>query len=142
MVLYARDIVETDFIVLDRKTTVLEAAIKMKERKHGYVIVGSSEKPEGIVTEWDVIAKVVAEKKDPSVTTLDEIMTKELVSVDADEGIARLSKIMAEKGIRRILVTEKGKVLGIVSARTVLAKLEDYVDKISYQISRLQAPWF
>jgi CBS domain-containing protein len=142
MVLYARDIVETDFIVLDRKTTVLEAAIKMKERKHGYVIVGSSEKPEGIVTEWDVIAKVVAEKKDPSVTTLDEIMTKELVSVDADEEIARLSKIMAEKGIRRILVTEKGKVLGIVSARTVLAKLEDYVDKISYQISRLQAPWF
>ncbi len=142
MVLYARDIVEKDFIVLNGKTSVFDAAVKMRDARHGYVIVGSADKPEGIVTEWDIISKVVAENKNPVEVKLEDIMTRELVSVDAGEGIARLSKIMAEKGIRRILVTENGKLIGIISARTVLAKLEDYVDKISYQISRLQAPWF
>src|SRR5579885_992127 len=108
MVLYAKDIVEKDFIVLDKKTSVYDAVVKMKERKHGYVIVGSADTPEGIVTEWDVLSKVVAEKRDPTSVTLEEIMTKELISIDANEGIARLSKVMAERGIRRILVTDKG----------------------------------
>lgn len=142
MVLYAKDIVEKEFIVLSKDTSVLDAAKIMKEKRHGYAIIGSQEKPDGIVTEWDILAKVVAEEKDPSKVRLEEIMSKDLVSIDAKEGIAKLSKIMAEKGIRRILVVENGKLIGIISARTVLAKLEDYVDKISYQISRLQAPWF
>ena len=106
MVLYAKDILEKSFLALPRETTVLEAAKKMHETRHGFVVIGSSSNPEGIVTEWDVLSKVVAEGKDPSSVRLSEVMTTDLVVVGADEGIATVAQVMAEKGVRRMLVKQ------------------------------------
>lgn len=142
MVLYAKDIVEKDFVSLVGGTTVREAAQIMKGSKHGFAVVGLASAPEGIVTEWDIISKVVAEGKDPSVVTLREIMSTNLIVVQADTGIAEVSQIMTEKGIRRLLVKQGDEVIGFVTSKTLLARLNDYVDKVSAQISRLQAPWF
>lgn len=142
MVLYAKDIVEKDFIVLPRDVTVLAAAKIMKQQRHGFAIIGSGKKPEGMVTEWDVLAKVVAVEKDPNKVKLEEIMSTELVKVDGDEGIAKVSQVMNERYIRRILVVHEGEIMGVITSRTVMARLNDYVDKVSSQISRLQAPWF
>jgi CBS domain-containing protein len=141
MVLYARDIVETDCLVFPRETTVVEAAERMKEKRHGFALIGSASKPEGMVTEWDILEKVVAAHKNPEKVTLEEIMTTELVTIEADQGIATVATVMTEKGVRRMLVTNRGVVIGVITAKTVLAKLDDYVNKISSQISRLQAPW-
>ena len=142
MVLYAKDILAKDFIAFSKGTVVLEAAKAMKATKHGFAIVGSPEVPEGIVTEWDIVSKVVAEGKDPARVTLGDVMTSNLFTVKANEGIAAVAKVMSEKGVRRMLVKDGDKVIGYITEKTVLANLEDYVDKISSQISRLQAPWF
>jgi len=48
---------------------------------------------------------------------------------------------MTQKGVRRLLVEEKGVVTGVITAKVMLARMNEYVDKISSQISRLQAPW-
>lgn len=142
MVLFARDIVEKDFLVMSRETTVLEAARGMKDNRHGFVVIGSRSKPEGIVTEWDILAKVVAEGRDPAEVRLEEIMSTQLVSVKAEDGIAAVSQIMSARGVRRVLVMRGEEVIGVITSKTVLAHLKDYVDKVSAQISRLQAPWF
>ncbi len=143
MVLYARDIVERDFISLEPDTTVREASKIMKDRKHGFVITSRPDgSPGGVVTEWDILAKVVAEGKDPSKVKLREIMTSEVVSVDSGEGIAQVAQLMTDRGIRRVVVIDHGEVIGVITARTILARLKEYVDKVSSQISRLQAPWF
>jgi len=141
MVLYARDIVEKEILAFSRDTTVLAAALEMKERRRGFVLVGAIAKPEGMVTEWDILEKVVVARRDPATVSLGEIMSTELVSIEADQGIAKVAAIMTEKGVRRMLVTQKGEVIGVITAKTVLAKLDDYVNRISSQISRLQAPW-
>ena len=141
MVLYARDIVEKESLVLPRGTTVLAAAKEMKEKRRGFVLIGAIAKPEGMVTEWDILEKVVATHRDPELVSLEEIMSTELVSIEASEGIAMVAAIMTEKGVRRMLVTQKGEVIGVITAKTVLAKLDDYVNRISSQISKLQAPW-
>ncbi len=143
MVLYARDIVEKDFISLKPETTVHEASRIMRERKHGFVIISRADgSPGGIVTEWDILAKVVAEGREPSKVRLQEIMSSDLVSVNSSDGIAQVAQVMTERGIRRVLVVDGSKVLGVITAKTVLARLKEYVDKVSSQISRLQAPWF
>jgi len=142
MVLYAKDILEKDFLSFPQSTTIFEAAKAMKASKHGFVIVGSPDNPEGIVTEWDVVAKVVAEGVDPARTTLGDVMTRELFTMNAGEGISNVAKLMSERGVRRVVVKDGGKVVGYITAKTVLANLENYVDKVSAQISRLQAPWF
>lgn len=141
MVLLAKDIVEKDFLTLSKETSALDAAKQMTSSRHGCVIVvGADERPEGIVTEWDYLSKLVAEGRSPSTTKLEEIMSTDLVSVKADDGIDFVSQMMSERGIRRVLVVQQGKVLGIITSRTVLTKLKDYVDRVSSQIARLQTP--
>ena len=143
MVLLAKDIVEKGFLSLQRGLTALEAAKRMKSSNHGFaVIVDEGGNPQGIVTEWDYLSKLVAEGKDPSGVKLEEIMSVNLVTVDADDGIDVVSQIMSQRGIRRVLVIQKGKVLGVITARTVLSRLKEYVDRVSSQIARLQAPSF
>ncbi len=67
MVLYARDIVETEFLSMPPNRSVLDAAKAMAARRHGFVIVMSPEgTPIGIVTEWDVLAKWRKTERDGS----------------------------------------------------------------------------
>ncbi len=143
MVLVAKDIVEKDFLSLPRNTTALEAARQMKAKSHGFVIIAAEAgNPEGIVTEWDYLAKIVAEARDPAKVRLSEIMSGELVAVDADEGLDQVAQVMAQKGIRRVLVIKDHKVLGVITAKTMLSRLKEYVDRVSSQIARLQSPMF
>jgi signal-transduction protein with cAMP-binding, CBS, and nucleotidyltransferase domain len=142
MVLYARDIVEKDFLSLSAGSSVEEAAKAMKASKRGFAIVGPADDPHGIVTEWDVLAKVVAEGRDPKTTTLGEVMTTDLLSIDGGAGLAEVAQLMTERGVRRLMVKDGGKIVGFITSRTMLARMNDYVDKVSSQISRLQTPWF
>ena len=143
MVLVARDIVEKEFISLSRNMSALEAARQMKAKGHGFVIIASSSGiPEGIVTEWDFLAKITAEGKDPAGLMLGDIMTSNLVSVDGNEGIDQVAEIMTQRGIRRVLVISDHKVLGIITAKTMLSRLKEYIDRVSTQIARLQSPMY
>jgi CBS domain-containing protein len=141
MVLYARDIVEKDFLSVSGTTSVLEGAKEMKDSKHGFAIIGTPADPQGVVTEWDIISKVVSEGRDPRSVTMEEVMTKNLVSIDASTPLSMVAQIMTEKGARRLLVKEGNQVVGFITSKTMLARMNEYVDKISAQISRLQTPW-
>lgn len=140
MVLFAKDVVEPKFISLPPDTNALDAAKKMKEERQGYVIITWEGKPQGIVTEWDYLSKVVAEGKDASSVALREIMSEGLISVASSDGLEDVARIMTERGVRRVLVLHDGKVLGVITSRTILARLEEYVNNVSTTIARLQAP--
>jgi CBS domain-containing protein len=141
MVLFARDIVEKDFVSLGGDTDAFEAAKIMRDRKHGFVVIASGDgKPVGIVTEWDYVSKIAAEGRDPAKVMLKEVMSVNLVTVDAGWGIDQVSQFMSERRIRRVLVLHDGKVIGVITARTVMSTLKDYIDTVSTQIARLQSP--
>jgi predicted transcriptional regulator len=65
-----------------------------------------------------------------------------LVFVGASDGIDRVAEIMAEKGIRRVLVQKGGKVIGVIRNQTIVRRMRDYLDSISSQIARAQLPPF
>src|SRR5712691_12415566 len=141
MVLVAKDVVEKDFLSLSQNTTALEAARQMKTKRHGFAIIASSTgSPEGIVTEWDYLSKIVAEGRDPSNVKLGDIMTSDLVSVHANVGLDQVAQLMTQKGIRRVLVLKDRKVIGVITAAVMLSRLKEYVDKVSSTIARLQSP--
>ncbi len=143
MVLYAKDILEKDFLSVTAGTSVLEAARAMREGRHGFVVVSTADgKPEGIATEWDFLARVIAEDRDPEALRIEEIMTRHLVSVDANAGIDAVSQLMVEHGTRRVLVVKDGTILGVIEAKTIMARMKAYVDRISAQIARSQTPMF
>ncbi|MDG6998656.1 MAG: CBS domain-containing protein [Nitrososphaerota archaeon] len=124
------------------EVNALEAAIQMRDPKHGFLVITSSDgRPLGIVTEWDYISKVVSQNIAPDKVLLTDIMTPTLIGVQASDRIEFISKLMSERGIRRVLVTEKGKVLGAITAKTILERLEDYVNRISAHIARFASPF-
>src|SRR5438445_9967802 len=87
MVLYARDIVEKDFISLSPETSALEAAKRMAREGHGFVIVANPRGDAiGLVTEWDFIAKINSLARDAWMVHLQEIISRELVWTDAGAG--------------------------------------------------------
>lgn len=141
LVLYAKDIVEPDFITLPGETTALQAAKLMAEKKHGYALVSLNGKPVGMVTEWDYLLKVVAADKRPAEVLLRDLMSESLVTVQADDGIDSVSKLMADKGVRRVVVMDRDRIIGIITSKTILRRLEEYVNRVSSQIARLQSPF-
>ena len=141
MVLYARDIAEKDFLSLSANISVLEGARAMKDSRHGFAVIGTPTNPQGVVTEWDIVSKVVSEGRDPQKVTMGEIMTKDLLTLDASAPLSAVSQLMTEKGVRRLLVKDGNQMVGFITAKTMLARMNEYVDKISAQISRLQTPW-
>ncbi len=140
MVLYAKDIVQKDFLTIGANSSVLEGAKAMKRSNHGWALVGTTADPQGIVTEWDILSKVIAEGWDTQKVTMGEIMSTTLVSVDSGAALSEVSQLMTERGVRRLLVKEGNQIIGFITSKTVLARMNEYVDKISAQISRLQTP--
>ena len=142
MVLFARDVVEKEFLSLPKETTAVEAAKLMKHQRQGFAVVKSGNESVGMVTEWDYLSKLVAEGKDPSTVTIGELMTTGIQTVQGSEGLETVAKLMADKMIRRIIVVQDGKVIGVITASTILARMKEYVDRISTTIARLQTPAF
>jgi IMP dehydrogenase len=142
LVLFAKDVAETVFLSLPRETNALAAAKTMKEKHQGFVVVLNGLIPEGIVTEWDYLSKVLAEEKDPAQVTIADIMTAGLITVKGSDGLESVAKTMTERGVRRVLVLQDDKVLGVITSRTILARLEEYINRVSTTIARLQAPPF
>lgn len=91
----------------------------MVEKGIGALVVTTRGKPVGIVTERDILKKCCPKASCES-TKLGEIMSKPLVTIDAEAPIGLAVDAMTQKNIRRLLVTDKGDVAGIVTQRDLL----------------------
>ncbi len=107
----AGDLIERDFATLCEDANVVDATRLMNSKNTSSIIVRlkNSEEPIGIVTDRDILYRVVAENKDPSKITLKEIMSSPLHTVDKDVLVKDAVSIMRNKGIRRLVVTNKNK---------------------------------
>jgi CBS domain-containing protein len=127
MVLYAEDIMRKDCLIVSGDKSSLEGSKLMAERQQGYIIVGNNKIPEGIVTEWDYVNKIISKKVNPSSIPLREIMTTPLTSVPSDTPMEKVANLMAQKGIRRLLVIDDNKLSGIITSRDILKFFSEYV---------------
>ena len=108
-------------LTIEPGKTILDAAKKMADHNIGGMVISKDgKKPLGIITERDILKRIIAQGKDPAATTVDDIMTKKVLSVEVETSLLEISKIMSKNGLRRILVMEKDKMIGIVTSRDLL----------------------
>jgi CBS domain-containing protein len=106
---------------ISKDKNVRQALILMSENNIGaIIIVDNNDFPIGIFSERDYARKIILKGKSSKDTLLDEVMTKELITVTKDSKIDQCMKIMNEKGIRHLPVLENKKIVGIISIRDVL----------------------
>jgi CBS domain-containing protein len=127
-----------DVLTTEPTATALECARRMVEARKGYAIVLEEGRLHGIVTEWDFLAKVIARGADPGATPIATIASSPVTSCDADTPTHEVVEQMAREGIRRMVVTHDGRVVGMITSRDVIAAFKPYVDKISADISGYQ----
>src|SRR5688572_32360725 len=117
-----KDVMTSRPISLSSDATVVEAARRMREADIGPVVVMDGEKIRGIVTDRDIVIRVVAEGKDPNGTKLGEISSKNLVTLEPSSPIDSAVSLMKEKAVRRVPVVENGRPVGIVSLGDLAAE--------------------
>ena len=106
---------------ISKDQSVMQALILMSEKNIGaIIIVDNNDFPIGIFSERDYARKIVLKGKSSKDTLLDEVMTKELITVTRDYKIDQCMEIMTEKRIRHLPVLENKKIVGIISIGDVL----------------------
>ena len=110
-----RDVMTQDPECVSSDTTVVEAAKLMKDKEFGAVLCKDDDQVSGILTDRDIALRVVAEGKDPTSTTVDEVATKNIKALSPDDSVEDAIKLVREQNVRRVPVLEDAKPVGIVS---------------------------
>jgi len=123
----ARDIMSPDCTCVGENDTVLEAAEKLAELDVGSMpICGEDDRLKGMVTDRDIVVKVLAEGKDPSSTPVSELATQdEVVTIGADDPIDEALRTMAAHKVRRLPVIDGHELVGIVSQADIATNLDE-----------------
>ena len=114
-----KDVMSPHPISINFEAPISMAARKMKRKNVGSLIVTEKKKPVGIITESDILKKVVAEDK-PSNTLVKDIMSSPLIGIDPKTGIEEAIKIMGKKKIRRLPIIENGNLVGMATQKDIL----------------------
>ncbi|MFQ6080489.1 MAG: cyclic nucleotide-binding/CBS domain-containing protein [Candidatus Bathyarchaeia archaeon] len=115
-----RDVMTKDLISVKTTDPAIAAIEAMTKNNIGSVVVTEDGKPVGILTERDIMKKVCPEKLCTSAVTAGQVMSKPLITIEADARLGEAAMLMTEKDIRRLLVTDKGKVVGIITQKDIM----------------------
>ncbi len=129
--LKVRDVMEGGVVVLDGNLPAIEALKAMLKNQVWSVVISINDIPSGVVTDRDLLRRVVAKGFDINKIPLKEIMTSPLITISPDETFGDAWKLMAEKNIRRLYVVEKGKIIGRVTQTGLFNKLLEVMMAIS-----------
>lgn len=111
-----QDVMNNNLKSLPKSASIWEAANMMRENDIGdVVVIGEDSKILGIVTDRDIVVRAIAQGKDPSTTKLEEITSKDLVTVSSTDDADQAVRLMREKAIRRLPVVDGDRPVGFVS---------------------------
>ena len=113
-----REAMKANPIIVPPDITVQEAAALMKAHKVDACFVGS-EKPLGVVTERDIVRKIVAENIHPSEANIEQIMTTPIVVIDPFASLQDAMQMMKKCNVRRLPVIEHNSLIGVISQRDI-----------------------
>ena len=132
-----REVMSADCQCVGENETVLDAAKKLKELNVGSMpICGEDDRLKGMLTDRDIVVKVLAEDRDPASTTAGELGEGKPVTIGADDSIDEALRTMAEHKVRRLPVIDGHDLVGIVAQADIARNVDeeqvgDLVESIS-----------
>ncbi|MBD3155557.1 MAG: CBS domain-containing protein [Candidatus Aenigmarchaeota archaeon] len=128
-----KDAMNPKVIVANDDISVKEAARLMAKFKIGSLVIIEEGKGDiiGVITESDIVRKVVATGLDSSQTLVEQTMTKEVITVDEDIDLGEACQIMVENKIKRLPVLEDGELVGILTTTDVMAVEPKLIEELA-----------
>jgi CBS domain-containing protein len=126
-----KEAMKTNLAIVKPAISVLDAAKLMKKRKIGNVIVVEKKQPIGIITESDILRKVVAEGKNPGDVLVKDVMSTPVIVIDPYVTLEETMRTMGKCNVRRLPVIENDKLIGIITQKDI-----SRISPILHEISR------
>jgi CBS domain-containing protein len=120
-----REIMTTKIKKATLDNTLIDIASMMRDEDIGALPVVQDGELKGIVTDRDIVVRAIAEGKEPSTTTVQEVLSDNLESVGPDENVEKAADLMASRQIRRLPVVQDGKLIGMVTLGDIAVKHEE-----------------
>ncbi len=117
-----RDIMEKNVITIDHTKNALDASVILKEKEISFLVILKEGKPEGIVSERDIVRKIAAKDIKSSQIQIEEIMSKNFKWVEPKTKVEHAVQKMLNNNIRRLIVLEDEKLVGVIT-QTNLAEV-------------------
>jgi len=136
--LRVEDVMVKDVITIDENSTVREAAEVMNKFEIGCLIAVRKGKAMGIITERDILKRVVAEAKEATKTRVRDVMSSPLVVVEPGTDLEEAVRLMFQMKIKKLPVVDGKRLVGLVSL-TDIARFQPHMIKILKQLAARQA---
>lgn len=120
MSVQTRDIMVSKVVTIRKDSMVKEAVRLMNENEIGCLVVTENKKAIGILTERDLMRRVLAKSKDPGRIKVEDVMSTPLISVEPNAEIGDVSRIMFQRNIKKMPIVRKDKLLGLVTLTDIL----------------------
>ena len=117
-----KDIMTKALISVNTETTVFQVAKMMEQGGIGAVLVKTDDHIIGIITDRDYATKIVSHNL-PSDTPVEKIMSSPLITINFDESISAAAQRMTSKKIRKLGVTDNGKIIGLITSTDLVTQL-------------------
>lgn len=109
------EVMVSEVVTIDSSASIVDAAKQMISEEKGPLPVTEGDRLQAMITDRDIVAHVVAEGRDPSSTTVQDIATHELVTIGPDQDVEEARRLMDEHHLDRVLVVQDDRLVGIVS---------------------------
>ena len=119
-----RDIMTPNADYVDGSTTVLEVAKKLAAGDYGSLPICDGDRLQGMITDRDIVVRVLAEGKDPASTKVGDLVQGEVVTIGADDSVEEAMQTMSKHQVRRLPVIDGTKLVGML-AQADLARSGD-----------------
>lgn len=129
--LLVKDVMTRNIIFISPKASIVEAARLMSENDIGGVLVMDERKPVGMLTERDVVRRVIAQGLNPLSVKVEEAMSTPIFFIDANAELSEAARLMATENIRRLPVMDEGKLVGILTTYDILTIAPELFDTLS-----------
>ena len=111
------------FVTVERDTDAQTAARIMRDRGIGSLFVTNQKEIIGVLTDTDMMRRVVASGSDPTKTTVEQIMSAPIMTIEESKTLLDANDLMAQSHLRHLGVTREGKLVGIISVRALVVFL-------------------
>jgi CBS domain-containing protein len=134
----ARDVMSSDAECVGENDSVLDAARRLRDLDVGAMpICGEDDRLKGMITDRDIVVKVLAEGKDPTATTAGELGDGKPVTIGADDSVDEALRTMKEHKVRRLPVIDGHDLVGIVSQADLARSIDE--DKVGDLVEAISA---
>jgi CBS domain-containing protein len=126
-----REIMRHPVYVISEDKTIDEAAKMMAQHEVGsLVVVNRENKPVGIITERDLVRRVMIKNLLPSQVKIKQVMSKPLITIPPDITVNEAARQMGRASVKKLVVVDRGKLIGIISSREVIYATPPLIDVI------------